>query len=212
MYYNGRQYSSYKGINLFAANGALRFEDVDVAPTTTTGEYLMYVDGGVLYFDNGSGTVALGAAGGSGSISWEQMYATDNTINIAGGSGLTIAGAMSNSNDVLTVSNASGSSGDVIQITNSGTGKDINGTDGTWSITKAGVATFAEVVLTSTVSTDVLAVTNNSITANNAFIVSGWSIYWHRSKLLCQHHPIWIDNWYSTNCDCCSCNDFSWSC
>jgi len=176
-YQNGLQYTDFRRINLKAEGGVIRFEDITTVPTTATGEYLLYVDGGVLYYDNGSGTVALGAAGGSGSISWEQMYATDNTINIASGSGLTIAGAMANSNDVLTVSQAAGGSGDVIKIQNAGTGKDISGTDDTWHITKAGVATFAELVLTSTVSTDVFAVTNDSITANNAFLVTGSGVF-----------------------------------
>ena len=177
MYYNGRQFSNFRGINLLAANGALRLEDVDTAPTTTTGEYVIYVDGGVLYWDNGSTITALGAAGGSGGASWEAQYAADNTINIAGGSGLTIAGAMANANDVLTITQTSDGSGDALQITNSGSGNDISGTSGAWSITKAGVATFAEVVLTSTVSTDVMAITNNSITANNAFIVTGSGVF-----------------------------------
>lgn len=177
MYYNGRQYTNHKGLNLLAANGVLRFEDVDTAPTTTSGEYLMYVDGGVLYFDNGSGTTALGAAGGSGSISWEQMYASDNIINIAGGNGLSVAGAMANVNDVFTVTVDAAASGSAIQITNLGSGNDIAGSSGNWSITKAGVATFTSIVLTSTISTDVQAITNNTITANNAFIVSGSGVF-----------------------------------
>ncbi len=173
MYYNGRQFSSFRGLNLLAANGALRFEDVDVAPTTTSGEYLMYVDGGVLYFDNGSGTVALGAAGAAGSVSWEQMYATDNTINVAGGDGLSISGAMSNSNDVLTLNNAAGSSGDVLQIANLGTGKDIDGTSSTWSFTKAGVLDLEAITIDTSGTTDIIAVTANSILAHNALILAG---------------------------------------
>ena len=172
-YKNGISYTDFRAINLKAEGGIIRFEDITTAPTTTSGEMVLYVDGTTLYFDNGVSVVAIGAAGAAPGVSWEAMYASDNTINIAGGNGLTVAGAMSNVNDVFTVSNTAAGSGSCIQITNSGTGADIRGSTGTWNITKAGIATFAEVVLTSTVSTDVLAVTNNTITANNAFIVSG---------------------------------------
>ena len=160
-----------------AANGALRFEDVDVAPTTTTGEYLMYVDGGVLYWDNGSSIVALGAAGGSGGSSWEAMYASDNTINIAGGNGLSIAGAMSNANDVLTLTNTAAGSGAVLQITNSGTGKDINGSSGLWSVTKAGVIDGVGLTITSSANSDTVVITNDSVTSNNALIVIGSGVH-----------------------------------
>ncbi len=177
MYYNSRQFSNFRGINLLAANGCIRFEDVDTAPTTTSGEYVMYVDGGVLYFDNGSGVVALVAAGGSGSVSWEAMYATDNTINIAGGNGLTIAGSMASSNNVLTLQVDAGSSGAALAFNQLGSGNDVVGTGSTWSISKAGVATFSSIVLTTSISTDTFAITNDTITANNALIVSGSGVF-----------------------------------
>ena len=176
-YQNGRSFTDFRGINLKAANGCLRFEDADVAPTTTTGEYVLYVDGGVLYWDNGSSIVALGAAGGSGGSSWEAMYASDNTINIAGGSGLTIAGSMANVNDVLTVNNTSDGSGSVIQITNSGTGKDINGSSSLWSITKAGVIDGVGLTITASANSDTVAITNNSVTSNNILIASGSGVH-----------------------------------
>lgn len=78
-----------------------------------------------------------GVASGSGANSWDELYDLDKSLTIDSTT-LTFAGTHA-SNDVITVTNASGKSGDCIQITNSGTGKDINGTSSTWSVTKAGV-------------------------------------------------------------------------
>jgi hypothetical protein len=50
--------------------------------------------------------------------------------------------------DGLTVTGSAGSSGDCIQITNAGTGYDIEGTSGTWFVTKAGAATFVGITMT----------------------------------------------------------------
>jgi len=97
---------------------------------------------------------ADGAAGTylqtDGSGSWTWVAGTSGSLDDAYNTGATItvdSGAVQlngshGSNDTFFVNKTAGT-GDAIQITNAGTGNDINGTGGTWSVTKAGVATFA---------------------------------------------------------------------
>lgn len=107
--------------------------------------------GGVLksYYNGAWSTVA---SGGGGSFStWEDAYTADQTFTIPSGT-WTIAGNHADSVDVLTLTNIGGGSGDVLQITNSGTGKDVNGTSSTWSVTKLGAAVFSGVSISGTAS------------------------------------------------------------
>lgn len=84
-----------------------------------------------------------------GSGTWSWAAGTSGTLDDAYNSGATItvdAGALQlngshGSNDTFFVNKTAGT-GDAIQITNAGDGYDINGTGGTWNVTKAGVATF----------------------------------------------------------------------
>ncbi len=97
---------------------------------------------------------ADGAAGTylqtDGSGSWTWVAGTSGSLDDAYNTGATItvdSGAVQlngshGSNDTFFVNKTAGT-GDAIQITNAGTGNDINGTGGTWSVTKDGVATFA---------------------------------------------------------------------
>lgn len=153
-YQNGRTFTDFRAINLKAKGGTIRFETPDEVPTTTSGEYLLYVNAsGALVFDNGSTITTIGAAGGGGSLpQWESIFGADYVFTITPGVTFEIAGNHADAVDVLTVSNIGGGSGDVIQISNSGSGKDISGTSATWSVTKAGVATFAGVSISGTAS------------------------------------------------------------
>lgn len=87
---------------------------------------------------NGSGWTTIGSGGGT-ATTWDDLYAGDKNLTIDSTT-LTFAGTHS-SNDVFTITNATGS-GDCIQITNSGTGYDIEGTSGTWYVSKTGAAVF----------------------------------------------------------------------
>ena len=139
---NGKQVSAIPGLYLKSKDAihdaVLEFADVDTIPTTTPGYYYMYVDGGILYYDNGSSAVALGTGTG-GTPTWDTIYAVDQTMTISGNSltyNLTHA-----TGDGLTITSGV-VSGSLIQLTNSGTGDDIQGTSDAWAVTKAGLATF----------------------------------------------------------------------
>lgn len=96
-------------------------------------------DGGASTYlqTNGSGTLSW-AAGTSGTL--DDAYNSGKVITVDGAA-VQLDGSHG-SNDTFFVNKTAGT-GDAIQITNAGTGYDINGTSGTWYITKAGVATFA---------------------------------------------------------------------
>lgn len=165
---NYRKYSDFKGINLRAKNGVLRFEDTDTAPTTTSGEYLLYVDGGVLYYDDGSATYDLTTGAGGGISSWDGLYDSDKTLTIddttltfnlthATGDGLTLSSGVV--------------AGALLQFANSGTGPDIQGTSDLWSISAAGLVTCVGITTTSDVTSTGAAI-DWDLVDNNASALS----------------------------------------
>ncbi|MFA6358820.1 MAG: hypothetical protein WCY09_09220, partial [Candidatus Omnitrophota bacterium] len=102
---------------------------------------LAFVAGSLKYW-NGTTFVAVGGSGGAST--WDELYDNDKTLTIddttltfqvtkAGINGLTLAG------------NAT-ASGAILAFSNSGSGNDVTGTSSTWSVTKAGAATFASVI------------------------------------------------------------------
>ena len=132
-------------------SGMIRFDPVSSAgnwasnPFGTT-DYGIYINSsGQLVYSAAGSTTILGAAGsGSGSVpTWEQIFAGDTTLQLAGTT-WTLDNNTGN-NDILTLTNTGAGSGSLIQITNVGTGKDINGTSSTWNVTKAGLAVFTQV-------------------------------------------------------------------
>lgn len=152
------------------------------------------------YYWTGTAWVAFGSGGGGST--WEDLYALDNTFNVSGGSGFTIAGSMANGNDVLTVTVDSSASGDAIQITQAGSGADIKGTSATWSVSKAGAATFASETISGTAGSTIFTVTagdlvvsdgslaitdadnaatftvtNNTATSASVFVVAGSGVF-----------------------------------
>src|SRR5690606_25389098 len=107
----------------------------------------IYVRNDNLYYWNGTSETNLGSGGGGGATTWEDLFADDQTFNIAS-DGFTITGAAGvGSSDVVTFAANGAVSGDVIQIANSGSGSDIKGTSDTWSVSKTGVAVFSKVDL-----------------------------------------------------------------
>ena len=114
-------------------------------------------------------TWASVSAGGGGASSWDDLYASDKTMTISSD---TVTFSLTHAtNDGLTLTGSGGSAGNVLQITNAGTGKDINGTSGTWSVTKAGLATFVGVTSTSDFTTTGAAV-DWDLVDNNASALS----------------------------------------
>jgi len=139
-YKNGKSFSDFRGINLKAANGCLRFEDATVAPATTTGEFLLYVDGGVLYYDNGSSATALGGGGG-GSSSLDGAYDVGRTITVNQGS--VVMAGVTETTAVLSLTGDGNSSGALLTLAHTtATRKDIDGTGSSWSVTGQGAATL----------------------------------------------------------------------
>lgn len=151
--FNGLSFQDPRNINLKGSpnrgSGVVRFSQQGVSnwgtnpfSTTDAGIYINAA-GNLVYSYLGTATV-IGAAGGGGVIpTWLQIFNANNTFALAGTT-WTIDNTTSN-NNVLTLTNSGAGSGHVVQITNVGTGKDINGTSGLWSVDKSGNAVFAQV-------------------------------------------------------------------
>ena len=103
--------------------------------------------GATVYINEGSATsadfnaVTSGAAGGVSNF--DQLYANDKTLAVTGTT-VTFDGQHA-SNNVFTLTSTGAGTGHLLQITNVGTGKDINGTNDTWSVSKTGDAVFNKV-------------------------------------------------------------------
>lgn len=132
---NQKNYSSPRNINL--KDGILRFNTTQSAAMSATTDVTLYTRGTTekLYFWNGATETEIGAAGGGGLSSWDELYDSDKTLTIDSSTltfNLTEA-----TGDGLTLSAAS-VTGDVLKIQNSGTGMDISGTSDNWYLTKIG--------------------------------------------------------------------------
>lgn len=130
----GKTHVDYVELTNFSAN-----------PTDTNSSRRAIASVGTdLKFFNGTSWSILGTSGGSTS-SWEGIFGADQTFTITPDTTWEIAGNRSTATDVVTMTNIAGGSGDVLKIQNTGTGADISGTDDTWTVTKAGAATFVGV-------------------------------------------------------------------
>lgn len=143
-YRNGKSYTDFRSINLKAEGGLIRFDDINVVPVSTTGEFLLYVDGGVLYYDNGSSAVALGAGGGGGS-SLDGAYDAGRTITVNQGA-VTLNG-VNEDTAVLSIAGDGDSGGALLAFAHTtATRNDVLGTGSTWKVTGQGNATFNSVI------------------------------------------------------------------
>jgi uncharacterized protein YaiE (UPF0345 family) len=93
---------------------------------------------------------------GAGGVTLDGAYdfggaGVGNSITVDQGA-VTLTGGHA-TNDMMLLNKTTGS-GDALQITNAGTGKDINGTSGAWSVTKAGALAVASVAASGTISAD----------------------------------------------------------
>ncbi len=147
---NGISFQDPRNINLKGGaqgSGVIRWAPEatkwSANPFSTT-DYGLYINSaGQLVFSSTGSTTILGAAGAGGVPTWLQIFNGGNTFALAGTT-WTIDNTTGN-NNVLTLTNTGAGSGHIVQITNAGTGKDINGTSGTWSVTKLGAAAFLSV-------------------------------------------------------------------
>lgn len=152
---NREPYSSPKNINLKGSGttgrgGILRFTGYrSTNPLESSANGLYVNSSNQLVFASQGSTTVIGGSGSGATPSWETLYGADATFVISSG-GWTISGTSGSSTDVVTFLADAATSGDVIQITNSGSGKDINGTSNTWSVSKAGAAVFASLSISGT--------------------------------------------------------------
>ena len=138
---NGRSYSTPRNLNLkgqgVGRGGILLFEGTNSTTPISSTDNGLYVNASdqLIYYAQGVSTI-IGAAGSGGTPTWDTIYAGDQKL-IVSSTTFTIDGTHA-SNDVLTLTSTGAGTGDLLQITNVGTGKDINGTSGTWSFSKTG--------------------------------------------------------------------------
>ena len=155
---NGISYSSPKNLNLRGESSvkgsAMRFgrtSSVNPFDSTSNGFYINASN--QLIFSSQGTTTVVGAAGTGGTPTWETIFGADATLTLTPDTTFTIAGNHATATDVITLTNIAGGSGAVLAFNNSGTGADIDGTSDSWTISKAGAATFLTLTLTGTTIT-----------------------------------------------------------
>lgn len=132
--------------NYLIGRGKTSASEGDIYYDTTLNAFRAY---------DGSAWASLGGSS-SGAGTWDNVmsagakvtgaYAPEIEISGSANTLLTLDANGTTNVDILDVSSAGGT-GDLINLTQAGTGKDINGTSGTWSVTKAGVAALAGITL-----------------------------------------------------------------
>ena len=138
---NGRSYSRSSGFSTKVGNGVYRFEIPNKAPSITSGELLLYSNSSSqLVYNDGSTETIIGAGGSLITHTLNDAY--DDGSNITVDAGAVIMAGANEDTAVLNITLDGPSAGAGILFANSGTGNDITGSAG-WSVTKAGLATFA---------------------------------------------------------------------
>lgn len=97
-----------------------------------------------LYFEDDAGTVTELTATAGGAVSLDSAYNQSPTVTV---DSTAITLNMSHATNVGLDINKTAGSGNTIDIQNAGTGADIEGSDDTWNVTKAGVGTFLSFAL-----------------------------------------------------------------
>jgi hypothetical protein len=125
---NSKHLSAIPGLYIKSKNkvndALIQMDNVNTAPTTATGKYYLYVDGGVLKFDNGSSSTAITGAGAGALVpSWETLYLNDSTMALTTAAWtVTQAGNFGN----LILTKAGTGAGVPLVINNAGTGYDLS--------------------------------------------------------------------------------------
>jgi len=167
---NGKNMTGLKGLYLQAVNSVkdavILFDAVNTVPTSASGYYYLYVNSsGELIYKNGSTVTTIGAAGTVSSATWDGVYAGDKTLTIASTT-LTFDLTHASNNGVTFTATGAGT-GHLIQITNVGTGKDINGTSNTWSVSKVGDAVFNLITAAGDAGSDSFTLTAGDMVASD---------------------------------------------
>lgn len=146
----------------------IRFDSNRTAPTSAN-DFILYRRADALYVWSGSTETLLGASGGGAAGTLDTIYDNGRTITVDAGA--VILAGTDEDTAVLNITADGDSAGACILIANSGSGNDITGTAG-WSITKAGLATFA----TNSVISGIVKVGSGSaageVTSNGAYDLS----------------------------------------
>lgn len=168
---------------------------IDMTPTDSTpsspSEGFVYWDDSenALKVHNGSDWIALSAGSGDNTLddAYDQGGAGAGKTITADAGPVTITNTDADSAFLLaltptpsgsaalggmSVTVGANSTEDAIALTNAGTGKDIDGTSGTWSVTKAGVGTFADVQATTATVSGALTASTNITLANGGLITN----------------------------------------
>src|ERR1035437_3147896 len=189
--YNGDSYTDLRNINLrggTTGTGLIRWDPASMYgnngnlwasnPFSTT-DYGLYINsGGNLVFSNPAGATILGAPGSGGGLpTWDQIFVGDQALDVGATNSLTVTSSGTGSNNIFTASSTASGSGHIIQITNGGTGKDINGTSGLWSVSAAGASVFASAAIPTLTATTITGTTNTltlaAVGANAVVIGTG---------------------------------------
>jgi hypothetical protein len=135
--HNSNQYTDYRNVSLGVGEqgGILRFGVQPSAALSASGDRAIYVRGDSLKYWNGSSETDI-TTGGSGVSTWDGLYDLDKSLTI---DDTTLTFALTHAtNDGLSLTGDGASAGDVVKIQNAGSGKDLSGTDDSWSFSKAG--------------------------------------------------------------------------
>lgn len=153
------QYTKFRGIDLIddgEAARAINFPSQSTARTYGADDRTIYVEDDALKYWNGTSATTVGTAGGgTGNGSLNDAYDDGSTITVDS-SAVTLAGTHA-TNNVMAITGSAATAGNMIDITNGGSGKDIDGTSSSWSVTKAGAAVFTTLQATSLTSATNLA-------------------------------------------------------
>lgn len=141
----------YKAVNYLATTITLRgIEYTLPSADGTSGQFIATDGSGTLTWTTGTGNTLdqsydQGGAGSGRAITVDSgaVALTNNAANNNGVLTLGKSPVGAQSGDALTITMGAQATGDCIQFANSGSGNDLAGSGGTWSITAAGAATFS---------------------------------------------------------------------
>jgi hypothetical protein len=137
---NNINYSTPRNLNV--KEGAIRFGGTFTATPFDSTSNGLYVNSSnlLVYTSQGSDTT-LGAAGAMVNYSLDDAYNDGKTIAVDGAA-VTLTGTHA-TNDTLAITGAG--TGALIDLTQASTGKDIEGTGDTWTVSAAGAAVFTAI-------------------------------------------------------------------
>ena len=146
----------------------IRFDSNRSDPSSAN-DFVLYRGGGALKVWDGSNATILGASGSAANIGLDDAYDDGNSITVDS-SAVIFAGTHA-TNNVFELSSTGSTTGNVIDIQNNSSGsagKDIEGTDDSWSVTVAGAALLTAITgcdaLTAAASLTLEATSSGTIT------------------------------------------------